>query len=154
MLGQNWEAGLACPVCEHEIGVGEPILYGKHPGCARKASSGPEDPVQAAEAALAAGGRVAITKKALRGLCLRACERLGTAPVRRPDRGMRGVRWYARIPGWTVARVEAGLDVPQIAGMFLDCLDNGRTPPVSHEHLKLLIGAAREEAETSPSLGS
>lgn len=148
MLGQNWEAGLACPVCEHEIGVGEPILYGKHPGCARKVTSAPEDPVQAAQAALDAGGRVAITKKSLRALSLRACERLGTEPVRRPDRGQRGVRWYARVPGWSMARVEGGLSVPEISGLFLDALDVGRTPPISHEHLKLLIGAAREEAET------
>ena len=149
MLGQNWESGLACPVCENEIGVGEPILYGKHPRCARKASDSPEDPVQAAEAALAAGGRVAISKKALRGLCLAATPE----PVRRPDRGLHGVRWYARIPGWSVARVEAGLSAPEVAGMFLDALDVGRTPPISHEHLKALIGAAREVAETCISPG-
>lgn len=150
MLGQNWESGLACPVCETEIAVGDPILYGKHPGCARKAPSGPEDPVQAAEAALAAGGRVAISKKALRALCLRA----SSQPVRRPDRGVHGVRWYARIPGWSAARVEAGLSVAEVSGMFLDALDVGRTPPVSHEHLRALIGAAREETEPLPSLGS
>lgn len=142
MLGQNWESGLACPVCELEIAVGDPILYGKHPGCARKAPSGPEDPVQAGQAALDAGGRVAISKKALRALSLQACQQLGADPVRRPDRGQHGVRWYARIPGWSAARVEAGLDVPQISGMFLDALDVGRTPPVSHEHLRALIGAA------------
>lgn len=138
MLGQNWEQGMCCPACGTEIGVGDPILYGKHPGCARKAASGPEDPVQAAQAALAVGGRVALPKKALRGLCLAA----SAEPVRRPDRGMHGVRWYARIPGWSVARVEAGLTAPQIAGMFLDALDVGRTPPISHEHLKALIEAA------------
>jgi hypothetical protein len=91
-------------VCELEIAVGDPILYGKHPGCARKAPSGPEDPVQAGQAALDAGGRVAISKKALRALSLQACQQLGADPVRRPDRGQHGVRWYARIPGWSAGR--------------------------------------------------
>jgi hypothetical protein len=146
MLGQNWEQGLLCPACEQEIAVGAPVLYGKHPACVRRVSNGEQDPVQAAQAAIAAGGRVAIAKKHLRDLCLLAC----AEPVRRPDRGQHGVRWYARIPGWTAARVEAGLDVPHISGMFLDALDTGRTPPISHDHLRALIQAAsqpdREEA--------
>lgn len=148
MLGQNWESGYVCPGCEQEIAVGAPVLYGRHPGCARKPSAGPDDPVEAAQAALAAGGRVALPKKSLRALALLACERLGTDPVRRPDRGLHGVRWYARTPGWTASRVEAGLSVPEIAGLFLDALDVGRTPPVSHPHLRALIEAAREETES------
>lgn len=153
MLGQNWESGVICPGCEREIAVGAPILYGRHPQCARKAPDGPEDPVEAALAALHAGGRVALPKKHLRALALLACERSGQAPVRRPDRGLHGVRWYARTPGWTAARVEAGLSAPEVSGLFLDALDVGRTPPISHDHLRLLIEAAREEAEPLPSAG-
>lgn len=147
MLGQNWEQGLLCPACEKEIDVGAPVLYGKHPQCARKNTAGPEDPVEAAIAAIAAGGRVAISKKHLRALAIRACERAGADPVRRPDRGMHGVRWYGRITGWTAARVDAGLSVPEVAGMFLDALDTGRTPPISHAHLKALIDAASADGE-------
>jgi hypothetical protein len=150
VLGQNWEQGLVCPACETEIGIGAPILYGRHPGCVRKADSGPDDPVQAALAALAAGGRVALPKKQLRGLALLACARLGASPVRRPDRGLHGVRWYARITGWTAARVEAGLSAPEVAGMFLDALDVGRTPPVSHDHLRTLIEAATGDSAKIP----
>src|SRR6266568_3903771 len=131
-----------------EIGVGAPVLYGRHPGCARPASSGPDDPVEAAVAALQAGGRIALPKRQLRALALLACQRLGTDPVRRPDRGQHGVRWYARITGWTASRVESGLSAPEIAGLFLDALDVGRTPPISHPHLRALITAAREETES------
>ena len=151
MLSQNWEPGISCPGCGDEIAVGAQVLYGRHLACARvKAGSGQADPVQAAQAALDAGGRVAIAKTALRALSLLACEKLGSAPVRRPDRGLRGVRWYARIPGWTAARVDAGLSVPEVAGMYLDCLDTGRTPPVSHEHLRALLGAVSGTVTTKP----
>jgi hypothetical protein len=155
MLGQNWEPGVICPGCGQEIAVGEQVLYGRHVACARtRANGATADPVAAAQAALNAGGRVAIAKPALRALALLACEKTGAEPVRRPDKGLRGVRWYARIPGWTPARVEAGLDVPQISGMFLDALDVGRTPPVSHEHLKTLIEAASGTVATKePALG-
>jgi hypothetical protein len=149
VLGQNWEQGLICPACGTEIGVGAPVLYGKHPGCARKQAS-PDGPVAAARAAIAAGGRVAIGKSSLRALCLLACEKTGEQPVRRPDKGQHGVRWYARIPGWTAARVEAGLSMAEVCGMFLDCLDTGRTPPISHAHLQALIDAASEGAELLP----
>lgn len=142
MLSQNWEPGAICPGCGQEVAVGAQVLYGRHPQCARRSDGAPADPVAAAQAALDAGGRVAIAKPALRALALLACERAGTEPVRRPDRGQRGVRWYARIPGWSYARVEAGLSVAQVAGLFLDALDVGRTPPVSHEQLRALISAA------------
>ena len=154
MLGQNWEPGVTCPGCGREIGVGAQVLYGRHLDCARSRSNGgPADPVQAAQAALDAGGRVAIAKPALRALALLACERLGAEPVRRPDRGRHGVRWYARISGWSVARVEAGLTVPEVSGLFLDALDHGRTPPVSHAHLKALLGAASATVSKEPALG-
>jgi hypothetical protein len=145
VLSQNWEPGITCPGCEQEIAVGAQVLYGRHLECARsKAGNGPADPVEAAQAALDAGGRVAIAKTQLRGLAVLACERLGAEAVRRPDRGLRGVRWYARIPGWLATRVEAGLSVPEIAGLFLDALDTGRTPPVSHEQLRMLVEAASD----------
>jgi hypothetical protein len=156
VLGQNWEQGLACTVCEQEILLGDPVLYGRHPACVRRADQGPDDPVEAAAAALDAGGRIALPKRQLRALALLACERLGAEPVRRPDRGLRGVRWYARITGWTVARVEAGLSAPEISGLFLDALDVGRTPPVSHDHLRTLIDAASSARiiDSSAELGS
>jgi hypothetical protein len=141
MLSQSWEPGALCPGCGEEIAVGAQVLYGRHPGCARRANGSAADPVAAAQAALDAGGRVAIAKPALRALALLACEKSGAEPVRRPDKGQRGVRWYARIPGWSYARVEAGLSVPEISGLFLDALDVGRTPPVSHEQLRALIEA-------------
>lgn len=143
MLSQNWEPGITCPSCGQEIPVGTQVLYGRHLACARsRANGGPEDPVQAAQAALDAGGRVAIAKPALRALALQACSKAGAEPVRRPDRGLHGVRWYARISGWSAQRVQEGLTVPEIAGLFLDCLDHGRTPPVSHDQLQALIDAA------------
>jgi hypothetical protein len=142
LLSQNWEQGLKCAGCQEEIAIGEEIAYGRHAACARKPSSAPSDPVEAAEAALAAGGRVAIPKAQLRALALLACERAAVPPVRRPDRGVRGARWYARCSGWTAARVEAGLSMPEVAGMWLDILDAGRTPPVSHADLRKLLEAA------------
>ena len=143
MISQNWEHGLPCAACGNEIAVGAQMLYGKHIECASGSRNGPDDPVEAAEAALAAGGRVAIPKAQLRALAVLACQQTGQLPVRRPDRGRTGVRWYARTAGWTADRVAAGLDVPHIAGLWLDVLDGGRTPPVSHPHLQALIEAAR-----------
>jgi hypothetical protein len=119
------------------------MLYGRHLECARRAPEVAEDPVEAAQAVLDAGGRVALSKKHLRALAVLACERSGLAAVRHPDRGQRGQKWYARIPGWSVSRVENGLTLPEVAGLWLDALDIGRTPPVSHEHLRILLDAAR-----------
>lgn len=141
MISQNWEAGTVCPECGQEIAVGADMLYGRHPGCARRGDT-TDDPVAAASAILEAGGRVALAKKHLRALALSAALNAGFQPVRHPDRGQRGVRWYARIPGWTAKRVDDGLSTPEICGMWLDALDIGRTPPVSHDHLRAVLAAA------------
>lgn len=53
------------------------------------------------------------------------------------------MKWYGRLPGWSAARVEQGLALDEVAGMWLDALDTGRTPPVSHGHLRMIAEAAR-----------
>lgn len=143
MISQNWESGLTCSGCGEEIPVGADMLYGRHLACARKPPEVAEDPLDAARAVLEAGGRVALAKKHLRALAALACEGLGQPAVRRPDRGKRGLRWYARCPGWSAERVDAGLSTLEVAGLWLDILETGRTPPVSHEHLRMLLDAAQ-----------
>jgi hypothetical protein len=147
VLAQNFEADLTCAGCGDPIGVGDPVLYGHHPACRRE--SGPQaqdDPVAAALAALEAGGRIALPKSCLRALALAAC----SDPVRHPDRGLKGVRWYGRLPGWSAERVERGLTLREACGLWLDALDTGRTPPVSHDHLRMITRAA-EAARSSRS---
>lgn len=138
-IAQNWEEGLRCGPCGQEIPLGAPVLYGRHPECYQAdCKAVPDDPVAAAYAALEAGGRISMPKKHLLALAQAAC----AAPVRRPDKGQRGIRVYGRMAGWSAARVQQGLTLQEVCGLWLDALETGRTPPVSHEHLRMVAEAA------------
>lgn len=146
MLTTCWEAGILCPACGGEIILGADMLYGKHLGCARQAAEERRETATAAgamEAAalqLAAGGRIMLTRAQLRELVTRACQAdPAFAPVRRPDKALGPMQWYGRLTGWSPQRVAAGLSAAEVAGLWLDYLDVGRTPPVKGRDLSVII---------------
>jgi hypothetical protein len=127
------------------------MLYGKHLECARgtaqdrRAAAGEADDVrETARARLAAGGRIILTSRQLRGLVALS----GVEPVRRPDKARTPGGWYSRMTGWSLERVEAGLSAAEAAGMWMDHLDVGRKPPIRHADLEAVLGAI--EAVTAP----
>jgi len=151
------EAGITCDECGGEFTLHEEYFYfyGRklHQGCAsadaaaRRDDDG--DPVAAARAALDAGTRVILTRSQLRALVSRAVE-LGLEPVRRPDSGRH--QWYGRMPGWSTARVNAGLAASEAAGMWLDFMDVGRMPPLRRCDLSVIMDVIEASASivTSP----
>lgn len=146
MLTTCWETGLACPSCGEEIILGEEMLYGRHLSCARQAAEDKHKTargrtaLEVAVAQLEAGGRIMLSRAQLRDLVNQACQSgLPFAPVRRPDKALGPMHWYGRITGWSPARVAAGLSAPEVAGLWLDYMDVGRTPPVKNRDLSAII---------------
>jgi hypothetical protein len=144
LLSQCWEEGLTCRGCGEPIPLASDMLYGKHPRCARSAAQDrrsaageAEDVVQAAQAKLAAGGRIILTSRQMRGLV----DLMREEPVRRPDKTKGSDGWYSRMAGWSRDRVEAGLSAAEAAGLWLDHLDVGRQPPLRRADLEAVLGA-------------
>jgi hypothetical protein len=143
-----WEAGLTCGGCQLEFTLGEDVMFWHgaklHPACAaadaaarRVAAGEGEDVLEVACRLVSAGGRAVLTRSQLRALVDMAVQR-GLVPVRRPDQGTRQ-RWHGKLAGWSAARVAAGLDADEVAGMWTDFLEAGRLPPVRHRDLRLVV---------------
>jgi hypothetical protein len=154
MIQTCWEEGILCDACGQPIPFGQEMLYGKHLHCAHAQAEehqGVSGDLAAALAMaqekLAAGGRLALSSRTLRILIRSACAH-GADPVRRPDAGSRGP-WYGRMHGWTSRRVERGLSLPEVLGLWLDYMDSGRIPPLSHNHLRMVLAAASPEGAAS-----
>lgn len=146
MLSTCWETGLSCPVCENEIGLGEEMLYGRHVRCAREVArdkreaASASDVLDTAREQLAVRGRIMLSRAQLRELiALVIAANPGFTLVRRPDRQAGPMQWYGRIAGWDPARVKAGLSAPEVAGLWADYLDVGRTPPIRHSDLSAIL---------------
>jgi hypothetical protein len=148
-----WESGLTCEAdgCGQEIVIGEEFLfwYGRkmHPRCAardaasrREAAEEDPDVLKVAQRLLESRARVILTRRQIRALIVLACASDSFIPVRRPDAGGRH-QWHGRLAGWSAARVKAGLSAPEVAGMWLDFLDAGRTPPLRQSDLAALVSA-------------
>lgn len=144
-----WESGLTCEAkgCGGEFKLGEEIIYwyGKrlHQACAsadatsrRQASGEDGDVMEAARSLLGSGNRVILTRRQLRDLTALAVA-AGIEPVRKPDGGRQ--QWYGRMPGWSAARVQAGLSAPEVTGMWLDFLEAGRMPPLRGRDLSVMV---------------
>jgi hypothetical protein len=147
---QARETGITCDECGTEFRLGEEYLYfyGRklHQECAaadaaarREAGS---DPVAEAREILATGSRVVLSRAQLRALVNLAVAR-GLEPVRKPDTGRQ--QWYGRMPGWSAARVKAGLAASEAAGMWLDFLDAGRMPPLRTCDLSVIMDVVDEQ---------
>ncbi len=137
----------------------EEVLYGRCLSCAQKASrarreaaSAPESVLSSAREQLSRPGRIVLGRREVRTLIELACSSPGFVPIRRPDKRP-ATRWYARLAGWDVSRVENGLTAPEVAGFWLDFLDVGRAPPVSHENLARLIEVIDAQGPVSPAPG-
>jgi len=140
-----WEEGLTCEGCHLPSPLGEEMLYKRHLSCARqraddhrKDTGDGEDILGVARQRLAAGGRVVLTRRQIRGLIDLACAVPGFLPVRRPDAGSGRKRWYGGIRGWDPARVAAGLTAGEVAGLWLDYIDAGKIPPLRLADLRTL----------------
>lgn len=141
---QARETGITCDECGNEFTLGEEYLYfyGRklHQGCAsadataRRESD--HDPVAEAREILASGSRVVLSRSQLRSLIGNAVAR-GLEPVRKPDSGRQ--QWYGRLPGWSAARVNAGLSASEVAGMWSDFIDIGRMPPLRARDLSVIM---------------
>jgi hypothetical protein len=145
LITTNWEEGTRCAACTEVIGIGEEVLYGRHLACARAQARARDslpdgDVLLLARQRLQVPGHLTLTARQLRALVERA-RRAGVIPVCRPDR-RRGTAWYARLPGWSAERVEAGLSAAEVAGLWLDFLAVGRMPPLRHADLETLLDAA------------
>jgi hypothetical protein len=149
--GTAWEAGLTCDAddCGGEFGIGEDFLwfYGQklHARCASAAAAGRREAsgedgnvLEAAARILACGERVILTRRQLRGLIAEAAA-WDVVPVRKPDQGRH--QWYGRMPGWSAARVQAGLTAGEVTGMWSDFLDVGRIPPLRARDLAVVMAA-------------
>ena len=137
MIQNIWEPGTRCKACDEEFGLGEEALYGRHLRCSQEraqAAESPEDAVTVARQKLAAPGRLTLTRRQLRELVTRS----GLIPVHKPDAGKR-LPPYGRMAGWSAARVEAGLSPEEVAGLWLDFLDNGKVPPIRHADLEKIL---------------
>lgn len=156
-----WESGLTCDAsgCGGEFALGEEILYfyGRkmHQRCAsaeaasrRSAAGEGEDVLVVAGRQLEAGGRVILTRRQIRELTGMAAAVPGFEPVRKPDLGGGRQVWYGRMPGWSSARVHAGLSAAEVAGLYLDFLDAGRLPPLRAADVSALLGAIRDRSVT------
>lgn len=144
-----WESGLTCDAegCGGEFVLGEEIIYwyGRklHQRCAsadaasrREASGESGDVMIAARRLLDSRARVILSRRQLRDL-IGLAEKQGLEPVRKPDTGR--CQWYGRMHGWAAERVRAGLTAPEVAGLWLDFLDAGRTPPLRHRDLAVIM---------------
>ena len=139
MLQNIWETGTKCKGCEREFALGEPAIYGRCLDCAKsraETANAPADAVAVAREKLAVQGRLTLTARQLRELVTRS----GLAPVRKPDAGRR-LPLYGRMPGWSAARVAAGLSPEEAAGLWLDFLDVGKVPPIRHADLEKVLAA-------------
>jgi len=139
MLQNIWEPGTLCKGCEREFTYGEEALYGRCLDCAKvKADERHAEPdtLQIARGKLAASGRLTFTGRQLRELVRLS----GVEPVRKPDHGQKLV-WYARMPGWSAARVAGELSAAEVAGLWLDFLDVGKIPPVRHCDLGTVLAS-------------
>lgn len=147
MITTCWEPGTQCLECGVEFEYGEEMLHGRHPRCAQMRSQARDDSVadvaQLARERLLMPGRLTFTARQLRQLVMLS----GLTPVRKPDAGKR-VPLYGRMPGWSAARVNAGLDAPQVCGLWLDFLDVGKIPPVRHCDVEAILDCIRP-AQTS-----
>jgi hypothetical protein len=154
-----WESGLTCDGddCGEEFVLGEEILfwYGRklHPRCAsqdaasrREAAGEDGDVLVVASRQLGAASRVILTRRQLRDLITLACD-AGVEPVRKPDTGRQV--WYGRMPGWSSARVQAGLAASEVAGMWLDFLDVGRMPPLRICDLAAIMDVLQSNATSA-----
>jgi hypothetical protein len=127
-------------------------FYGRrlHQGCASADAAArrgtDNDPVTAAREILASGARVVLSRSQLRALVGIAVAQ-GLEPVRKPDTGRQ--QWYGRFPGWSAARVNAGLAASEAAGMWLDFLDAGRMPPLRGRDLAALMDVIEQAAHTA-----
>lgn len=138
------ETGITCDECGGEFVLGEEYMYWfsrkLHQGCASAEAAArrgtDSDPVTAAREILASGSRVVLSRSQLRALVGVAVAR-GLEPVRKPDSGRR--QWYGRMPGWSAARVSAGLSASEAAGMWSDFMDAGRMPPLRTRDLAVLM---------------
>jgi hypothetical protein len=133
-----WEPGTRCLACDREFRYGEEMLHGRHLLCAsdraRNRDDEGSDVLAVARARLEEPGRLTFTGRQLRQLVTMAA----LEPVRRPDAGRR-LPLYGRLPGWSAARVAAGLSAPEVAGLWLDFLDVGKIPPVRHADLRAIL---------------
>lgn len=138
------ETGITCDQCGNEFTLGEEYLYfyGRklHQGCASADAAArrdaDDDPVAAARALLESGARIVLSRSQLRALVDLAVAG-GLEPVRKPDTGRQ--QWYGRMPGWSAARVSAGLSASEVAGMWADFLDAGRMPPLRARDLSVIM---------------
>lgn len=142
-----WESGLTCDGCTREFTLGEEFLYARgqklHPRCARddanaRREAAGDDVMAVARQLLDSGARVVLGRSQLRQL-ISAFLLTGAEPVRKPDTGRH--QWYGRMPGWSAARVKAGLPAAEVAGMWLDFLDAGRMPPLRGCDLGVIVEA-------------
>lgn len=145
-----WEAGLTCDggECGAEFVLGDEIIYWYghklHPACARRDAdsrrnaAGAGSALEAARTILGSGARVVLTRGQLREI-LASAQAAGIEAVRRPDTGR--LQWYGRLPGWSAARVHAGLPAAEVAGMWSDFLEAGRMPPLRTCDLSALLEA-------------
>jgi hypothetical protein len=154
MIQTCWEEGVLCDACGQPILFGQEMLYGKHLSCAHDQAEAHQGvsgdlagAIETARQKLATGGRLALSSRTLRILVRAACAH-GIDPVRRPDARGRGP-WYGRMHGWSARRVERGLSLPEVLGLWLDYIDSGRVPPLSHNHLRMVMAAASPEGAAS-----
>jgi len=150
------ETGITCDQCSDEFTLHEEYVYyyGRklHQGCASVAAaehrSEDDDAVETARLLLESGARVVLSRAQLRALvALAAAE--GLEPVRKPDTGRQ--QWYGRMPGWSSARVKAGLAASEVAGMWLDFLDAGRMPPLRGCDLSVIMDVLVSQPASLPS---
>lgn len=143
-----WESGLTCDGCSTEFTLGDEFVYSYgrklHPRCARsdadarREAAEEDDTMAVARRLLDSGARIVLTRRQLRQLAA-FFSQAGGEPVRKPDTGRQ--QWYGRLPGWSAARVRAGLPAAEVAGMWLDFLEAGRMPPLRQVDLAVIIEA-------------
>ena len=139
-----WESGTLCSGCKKEFALGEEALYGKCLDCAKgqaEARNESElDTITIASRKLAVPGRLTLTTRQIRELA----RRVPGEPVSKPDRGRSGPV-YSRMPGWSAARVAAGLSAQEVAGLWLDFLTVGKVPPLRHCDLEAVLAAIEDD---------
>jgi hypothetical protein len=151
--------------------LGEELLYGRCLLCAQEARQAPgslslagrsplgarllarqemDDIVSSVRDRLAVPGRIVLTRREIRAVITLVTEADPSfEPVRRPDKGRPATRWYAKLAGWDVSRVERGLTAQEAAGFWLDSLEVGRVPPVSHAWLDALLAVIAGKGQDS-----
>lgn len=145
ILTTCWEPGVSCGTCGAPVQLGQELLYGSCLSCARgKADLRDGDIsdaglIAAMREAVSKPGRITLTRKEIRRFVELAREADPSFdPVHKPDR--RPVTgWYSRLAGWDASRVAAGLTAAEAAGMWLDFLAVGRTPPLQHGQISAIL---------------